>query len=201
MGRKIDKRTIMTRRAIKRALTDTLYDTPLNKISVTDIASLCNINRNTFYIHYSSIEEAIKDIENDLKKYVLGELRKFTIQEFLVSPKLFTSAISAALLNNESKEKLFFRSTISEMLLSQLSHDLVDYLILLYREETDAPDPCCCYSFEFLVSGFIYSLVHWYHSDRSVRLEQCLERINALAEHGVGETFRIVPKRTEIKAR
>ena len=191
----------MTRRAIKRALTDTLCDTPLNKISVTYIAGLCNINRNTFYIHYSSIEEAVRDIESDLKKYVLGELRKFTLQEFLISPKLFTSAVSAALLNNESKEKLLFRSTVSEMLLSQLSRDLVDYLVLLYQREIETPDPCCCYSFEFLVSGFIHSLVHWYHSDRSVQLEQCLERMNALVEHGVGETFLIALKQSKIKIR
>lgn len=59
---------------IKEALWKLLQERPLNKITVKDIVSECNINRNTFYYHFESIpalaEELTEElIDRNIKKY------------------------------------------------------------------------------------------------------------------------------------
>lgn len=60
--------------AIKESLWLLLQDYPLSKITVKDIVTRCNINRNTFYYHFESIpalaEEIVEElIDQTIKKY------------------------------------------------------------------------------------------------------------------------------------
>ncbi|UTR05888.1 TetR/AcrR family transcriptional regulator [Alkalihalobacillus sp. LMS6] len=50
-----DLRVMRTRRAIKSAFTQLLYETSLEKISVNTLANRAEINRVTFYAHYHDI--------------------------------------------------------------------------------------------------------------------------------------------------
>lgn len=52
---KKDLRVIKTQRSIKRVFSDLIQKKPLEKITVTEIASLAEINKGTFYLHYADI--------------------------------------------------------------------------------------------------------------------------------------------------
>ena len=54
---KKDLRVIKTKRNIKKAFSDLMQKKPLEKITVTEIASLAEINKGTFYLHYADIYE------------------------------------------------------------------------------------------------------------------------------------------------
>ena len=47
-----DRRTKYTKSVIRQALFDLLKEKPLNKITVTDICKMADINRSTFYSYY-----------------------------------------------------------------------------------------------------------------------------------------------------
>ena len=77
-----------TKREIKRAYKRLLLTQPINKITISDIADECGINRMTFYYHFKDIYELIEwsclyDIENVLKEkkanntWKMGFLRVF----------------------------------------------------------------------------------------------------------------------------
>ena len=50
---------IRSRKLIKAALADLLQEKPLDKIAVTDVVNRAEINRGTFYAHYSDIPDVI----------------------------------------------------------------------------------------------------------------------------------------------
>lgn len=63
-----------TEQAIAEALITLLNDRPLDKITVSDIASACGINRNTFYYHYHDVYELVEDLFKRETERVIGDL-------------------------------------------------------------------------------------------------------------------------------
>ena len=77
----VDRRVIKTKKAIRIAFAKLLSKKDLNDITVSDIASLADINRKTFYNYYSGIYMVIDEIENDKKiietlKEIIEDLEK-----------------------------------------------------------------------------------------------------------------------------
>ena len=60
-----------TEKAIANALKKLLAKRPLNKITISDIANECGINRMTFYYHYRDVYDLIECIANEELKGAL----------------------------------------------------------------------------------------------------------------------------------
>ena len=63
--RKIDRRVIRTRESIRRAFRALIHEKEYSKITVSDIANYAGINRRTFYLHYSSVEDVLLEFEKE----------------------------------------------------------------------------------------------------------------------------------------
>ena len=61
-----DRRTKYTKSVIRQALFDLLKEKPLNKITVTDICKMADINRSTFYSYYEDVYALLTQIQNEL---------------------------------------------------------------------------------------------------------------------------------------
>lgn len=61
-----DGRVRYTKMVIKDSLLKLLREKPIQKITVKEICGLAEINRATFYTHYSDAHDLLEQIENDL---------------------------------------------------------------------------------------------------------------------------------------
>lgn len=68
--RKVDRRVLRTRRNIRQAFATLIMEKEYHKITVSDIALYAGINRRTFYLHYSSVEEVLEELEHELVERV-----------------------------------------------------------------------------------------------------------------------------------
>ena len=59
---KSDLRVTLTRRLLKEGLLRCLRDKPLSKITVADLCRESGVNRGTFYNHYATPEDIVRDI-------------------------------------------------------------------------------------------------------------------------------------------
>ena len=60
-----------TKNLIRQVFIKMLNERPLDKVTVTDIAERCEINRNTFYYHYTDIYEILSEIfQTELDKVI-----------------------------------------------------------------------------------------------------------------------------------
>lgn len=64
--KKEDRRIKYTKMVLKNSLLELLRDKPIQKITVTEICRMADINRNTFYAHYFSPENLLSQIEDEL---------------------------------------------------------------------------------------------------------------------------------------
>lgn len=78
---KLDRRTRKTREAMYLALIGLLQEKPLNSISVTELTRAADINRSTFYLHFTDIHDMFdhmrRDFQAGLEEMVAEHAREF----------------------------------------------------------------------------------------------------------------------------
>ncbi len=71
-----NRRSRMTKRLIKEALTDLLEQEDIHCISVRMLCEKADINRSTFYLHYETIDYLLEDFTNDYMRSIWQSERK-----------------------------------------------------------------------------------------------------------------------------
>lgn len=69
-----DRRAIRTKRMIRTALSELIEEKGFNEISITDLTSRADINRGTFYLHYTDKYDLLEQVENE----ILTEIKEET---------------------------------------------------------------------------------------------------------------------------
>ena len=83
---KIDMRTKRTKKALKNAMYELLLKQSYEKISVTDLCELAEVNRVTFYTHYNDKSELLNELLEEISKSVEEENAKFMRENKLDDP-------------------------------------------------------------------------------------------------------------------
>ncbi|MEE8721730.1 MAG: TetR/AcrR family transcriptional regulator [Eggerthellaceae bacterium] len=117
-----------TEQAITEALITLLNDRPLDKITVSDIASECGINRNTFYYHYHDVYELVEDLFKTETERVIGNLSD---DDSIV--EAFTRAISFVLENKQAITHVY--QSVSSDNVNQFLIDAASACLRPYVEE------------------------------------------------------------------
>ena len=60
-----DRRVKRTKKALKNALLSLLEKKPINEISVTELTTLADVNRATFYFYYTDLLDMLQQIQNE----------------------------------------------------------------------------------------------------------------------------------------
>jgi len=64
--KKTDKRILHSKKFIKDALIDLMRTKTIDRISILELCKAADVNRNTFYAHYSTPEDVLDEIEQEL---------------------------------------------------------------------------------------------------------------------------------------
>ena len=96
-AKKTDRRVIRTRSAIRKAFTDLLAETAYSKITITALAKRADVDRKTFYTHYSSVDNLLEDV---IRTQTETSLEGIDFRDFFADPpactKRFLVAIEAS---------------------------------------------------------------------------------------------------------
>ncbi|AAK76792.1 AcrR family transcriptional regulator [Clostridium acetobutylicum] len=102
-----DRRIKYTKMVIKQSLITLLKNKPINKVTVTEICNLADINRSTFYTHYSNPYDLLDSIEEELFEEVKSSLRD---SEGETKIENTVNEIFKAIAKNKELFKIFFSS-------------------------------------------------------------------------------------------
>lgn len=94
--KKPDLRVIKTERSIKKVFSELIREKPLEKITVTEIASRAEINKGTFYLHYTDIYALYDAFLADTIDQAANSIDFYA--DFFDAPESFVRKFSALLL-------------------------------------------------------------------------------------------------------
>lgn len=151
----MDKRVKNTTKALKQALFEMLKEMPLNKVTVTALCKKAEVNRVTFYHHFTDIYDMISKIEisyvEELKDYNFkftqnGKVNFLWIVRFV------------------KKYSDFYRMVFTNNIPTKLLNEMYDELKKVYCTEFGKMDISQIkleYMYTFLESGVSSVLTKW----------------------------------------
>ena len=69
---KTDLRVIRTRQAIRKTFYDMIMEMEYPDITIKELAERAMINRNTFYLHYASIDALLEELQDEIADKILS---------------------------------------------------------------------------------------------------------------------------------
>ena len=93
---------IRSRRFIRQAFLDLLREKRVEKITVTDIVNRADINRSTFYAHYTDVKALIEEIQYEIINRSISLIKETDFLELLKSPIPFLRKLIE--IANENRE-------------------------------------------------------------------------------------------------
>lgn len=85
---------VRSRRLIRGAFQELLKEKPLEKITVTDIVNRADINRSTFYAHYTDVKGLVEEIQNEVVERSLALISEVDFQHIFLEPAPFVRGLA-----------------------------------------------------------------------------------------------------------
>jgi len=183
MNDKLDRRKKYTRRVLKESLVTLLAQKSISDITVKEVCEIADINRSTFYTHYSDHYDLLSKIEEeiteDMNQYLHSysyELEEESIQitqkilEYIIENKFMFQT----LLNKEASPS--FEKRMMDLTQGFLMNNWLRTNDMK-REETE-------YLSSFVISGAIYVIKNWIENDMDQSPKEMAVMINNFINYG-----------------
>lgn len=184
-GNKKDKRSIRTRAAIESSLLHLLNEYSLDNISIKQLCAEADINRTTFYLHYSSVFDVLDNIRTEFINEILECYNSLHIPSGAESYTAFLKAVHEVTVKRPRLESFIIGSKEASVFTEGLKNSLYERIYgALARESREEKREHCVYATAFLCSGVIDSYILWLKNNKSAPFEVLCECCGALIKTG-----------------
>ncbi len=128
MERKTNRNGMRSRRLIRQALLTLLKEKKPDDITIMDIVNEANINRATFYAHYSCLRDLYEEIENEVIDKMMTLLSDFKADNFFSNPSPLLLQVSIFLNEDIETYRTLINTPGSNLFLEKLRMIFIDYL-------------------------------------------------------------------------
>ena len=181
-----DRRVRKTKKQLRGALTSLLLEKDISRVTVRDMADLADVNRGTFYAHYSDVYDLLHQLEDDLLRRLddVGSrhnARQSDGKTFRYLTDLFTLASEYS----DIFYTLYCRSGDSEFqdkIFNKLKYQyLYEFLSIFGGSESEKLDYCA----SFIVAGMCTLAKVWIENGMRETPEEMARLGGAFVMHGV----------------
>ena len=123
-----DRRIRRTKQTIKSVFIDLLKDNPFNKITISQICKIADINRSTFYTHYEDIFHLLRDMKQDIFKDIE------VLSVFMMENKSKNDDIMRSFLNFIHENKTMLKLFMVDNFDLAFNNTFIEKCIDLYRK-------------------------------------------------------------------
>ncbi len=173
----VDKRILHTKYFLRNAVLELMKSKTIDQITTTELCKVANINRNTFYSHYSAPEEVLNEIESELLNSVENILEKESDEQ-----KLY--GIYSHFKENKELYKVFIKnrsSRLSEKMLALCEKSNI-YRAKFFGQENQAMSKLF---YIYSSSGSIQIVNEWILNDCVMPIEELQQIIDSFALYGL----------------
>ena len=181
----MDKRVSKTRDAIIDAYLELIYEKKDQKITISELAHRANIARKTFYLHYETLEDIMRDAAHRKIDELLHLLEK---KRFFSNP--FELDVLFQCLNQLMEPDIEFYRFISRenpyaFFWSEVKRIIIETTVEVYQDKVDFPAQELRLYAEYFVSGVIAVYVAWLRGELTLPLSELARISGEATSHGI----------------
>lgn len=185
MEKKMDRRKKYTRMVLKNSLMELLNEKPISSITIKEICSLADINRSTFYSHYTDQFDLLTHIEDEIIQELNQALEQYDYKKekemYAMAKYLLEYVVSRSghlrILFNEHGNKGFQHRVIEaaqEHIMNSLLQDQVISSKIRSR-----------YISLYVISGSINIIERWLQDGMKESTEEMTKIITEIGNNGL----------------
>ncbi|WP_144475160.1 TetR/AcrR family transcriptional regulator [Cytobacillus oceanisediminis] len=180
----MDRRKKYTRMVLKESLMALLKEKPISSLTIKEICELADLNRSTFYAHFSSQYDLLNAIEEEFIEDMVSTLNQYN----------FSKEEEALKMTDKILEYIARNSDVCQMLLGENS-DIhfqkkgmkitQEYIFKNWITDSQFDRETFEYINIFVVSGSIYVIKNWVENGMDKTPKEMAEIINNFINHGL----------------
>ena len=184
---KADRRVRKTRKRYEDALIELLKTQDINKVTVTNLSEMADMNRGTFYIHYDDVYDLLESIEDRLLAEITEIVSTEIIQgEIIIFEEEFMNIVNALKYIDSNREifKVLLNDRGSLLFLNRMKKMFSEKLLnrLLSVSVSNANYNNILTS--FYITGFIGAIQEWLKSDSNISVLELATLIKTQLNNG-----------------
>lgn len=168
-----NRRVKITKKMMKEALIDLLNQRPLEKITVTEICKIADVNRSTFYSYYEDIRALMLEIEDEVLEHVTvysENFNDYTDERMLEVFEEFFDYV-------KDNAKIF-RVLLVQQDNSNFNRRMLDTIMEKYKMSLECKGVFTTkYTYIYSVSGVIGIMGEWINSEFSLSSKELAKMV------------------------
>ncbi|REJ07517.1 TetR/AcrR family transcriptional regulator [Halobacillus trueperi] len=183
MNEKLDRRKKYTRKVLKESLISLLAEKPISDITVKELCALADINRSTFYTHYSDHYDLLSKIEEEITEDMNRYLHSYNYEHEEESIQM-TEKILEYVIEN----KLMFQTLLNKEAAPTFEKRMMDltrgFMRNNWMDEHMPNKHESEYLSSFVISGAIHVIKDWIEKDMDQSPREMAVMINHFINYG-----------------
>lgn len=178
---KTDRRVAKTKRAIYKAVAELLSEKDINEVTVKDIAELADINRKTFYNHYSDVQQLLEEIENDIAEKFTELLDATDFLQAIHEPATLFDQIYVIISKDLDLNGVLFKMQKNVRLVNKL----IDIVSATASQYLDKDPVKVGLVVRYIFAGEMAVYQEWFNSNRDLPMPELSDTLNRLSISGI----------------
>lgn len=166
MNTKNNQRTRLSKILLKNALMDLLSEKgSVTKISVRELCERADLNRSTFYAHYSEPKELLEEVEAELLDATREHLQKIGAENDIGAHRYLLSFLIYIKENDKPFRTLLIDAGDPEFRLKFMQQSIIQFvenLDIAFPKEQEQ------YIYSYILNGSTGVIIQWMRSDYSI---------------------------------
>lgn len=176
-----DRRIRRTKRLLKQGLAELMMKKEFKNITVRDITDHMDLNRGTFYLHYTDTYDLLQKLESDTLSDVQKMIDEHSSEAEAGSLKpVFEPILSYIVANRDICYSLFVNNASSNFIDNMQKLICRNGLELIHKFSDRLPEEKLAYLFSFITFGLIGLIKQWFDTDMQLAEHEIVDMADCM---------------------
>lgn len=181
----MDRRVAKTRKNITEAYFELLMKNRDSKITIAEIARKADIDRKTFYLHYDSVDDIIKNFAQEKIDELVQHIKDRYVEGQPIDVQILFEALNRIVEENMEAFRIIALNKKYDYFFDRLKELFVAILFNDYREYFEFSEEEFRIYADFFVSGILSVYMLWIREKMPVSLDRLTEMVSGAAYGGL----------------
>lgn len=183
----IDRRVRMSKTFLKEALISLLQQKRIARITVKELCDLADVNRSTFYAHYTDIYSLLNEMENDIMTELTRALQAYV--ENTEDPMMMTEKLIEFIGSKHEECEVLLSAHSGLSFEKKIKNVARQFLLSDWEKVAITDERLFDYVSAFIISGSIEIVKTWLDNGRNTSPKEIAQLITELTRGSEFFTF------------